>query len=95
MDNIQKQQEAMRERSTVFETVPFSEGFFTAANRVNCAAPFSEYSSARLLGVKIQRLMHGSQTKDGKLHTGQMMVFISLTSERVGENLSKSLPSSR
>ena len=53
MDNIQKQQEAMRERSTVFETVPFSEGFFTGANRVNCAAPFSECSSAPSLGVKI------------------------------------------
>ena len=59
MDNIQKQQEAMRERSTVFETVPFSEGFFTGANRVNCAAPFSECSSAPLLSAKIQRLIHG------------------------------------
>jgi len=48
MDNIQKQQDTLRERSVVFETVPFSEGFFTGANRVNCAAPFSECSSALL-----------------------------------------------
>lgn len=48
MDHIQKQQETLRERSTMFETVPFSDGFFTGANRVNCAAPFSEYSSVLL-----------------------------------------------
>jgi len=46
MDQVQKQQEALRERSTVFETTPFSDGFFTGPNRVNCAAPFSEYPSA-------------------------------------------------
>ncbi|KAF7309990.1 Rho guanyl-nucleotide exchange factor [Mycena indigotica] len=40
MDNIIKQQVAMRERSTVFDTIALSEGFFVA-NKVNCAAPFS------------------------------------------------------
>jgi len=33
----------MKERSTVFDTVSISEGFFIGANRVNCAAPFCEY----------------------------------------------------
>lgn len=40
LEVIQKQQEIMRERSMVFDTVTLSEGFFTGANRVNCAAPF-------------------------------------------------------
>lgn len=39
-----KQQELLRERSMVFETVTVSEGFFTASNKVNCAAPFGEFS---------------------------------------------------
>ena len=42
VEHIQKQQDLMRERSTVFETVTLSEGFFLGPNRVNCAAPFSE-----------------------------------------------------
>ncbi|KAJ7698948.1 CNH domain-containing protein [Mycena rosella] len=40
VENITKQQAAMRERSMVFDTVALSEGFF-GANKVNCAAPFS------------------------------------------------------
>ncbi|CAK5283232.1 unnamed protein product [Mycena citricolor] len=40
MENIIKQQTAMRERSLVFDTIALSEGFF-GANKVNCAAPFS------------------------------------------------------
>ena len=42
VEHITKQQETMRERSMVFETATLSEGFFVGANRVNCAAPFSE-----------------------------------------------------
>lgn len=42
VEHIQKQQDLMRERSTVFETVTLSEGFFLGPNRVNCAAAFSE-----------------------------------------------------
>lgn len=42
VEHIQKQQDAMRERSNVFETVTVSEGFFVGVNRVNCAAPFRE-----------------------------------------------------
>jgi hypothetical protein len=45
LENIQKQQDLMHERSRVFETVPFSEGYFVGGNRVNCAAPFSELLS--------------------------------------------------
>ncbi len=41
VEHIQKQQETMRERSTVFETITLSENFFIGVNRVNCAAPFS------------------------------------------------------
>ncbi|CCM01353.1 uncharacterized protein FIBRA_03403 [Fibroporia radiculosa] len=40
VENIQKQQDLMRERSWVFETVTLSEGFFVGPNRVTCAAPF-------------------------------------------------------
>ena len=43
VEAITKQQELMKERSTVFDTVSISEGFFIGANRVNCAAPFCEY----------------------------------------------------
>ncbi|KAI6149870.1 CNH-domain-containing protein [Pisolithus tinctorius] len=40
VENITKQQELLKERSTVFETVTVSEGFFTGVNKVTCAAPF-------------------------------------------------------
>ena len=43
VEAISKQQEMMKQRSTVFDTVSISEGFFIGANRVNCAAPFCEY----------------------------------------------------
>ncbi|KAG7094009.1 hypothetical protein E1B28_007637 [Marasmius oreades] len=39
-ESIWKQQQALRERSMLFDTVALSEGFFTAHNKVNCAAPF-------------------------------------------------------
>ncbi|KAI0738597.1 CNH-domain-containing protein [Daedaleopsis nitida] len=42
VEHIQKQQDAMRERSTVFETITLSENFFIGVNRVNCAAPFNQ-----------------------------------------------------
>ncbi|TFK85670.1 CNH-domain-containing protein [Polyporus arcularius HHB13444] len=42
VEHIQKQQETMRERSTVFETITLSENFFIGVNRVNCAAPFNQ-----------------------------------------------------
>ena len=41
VEHIQKQQDTMRERSNVFETLTLSEGFFIGVNRVACAAPFS------------------------------------------------------
>ena len=43
VEAITKQQEVMKQRSTVFDTVSISEGFFIGANRVNCAAPFCKY----------------------------------------------------
>ncbi|KAH9851921.1 CNH-domain-containing protein [Lenzites betulinus] len=42
VDTIQKQQDTMRERSNVFETVTISEGFFVGVNKINCAAPFNQ-----------------------------------------------------
>ncbi|TFK51833.1 CNH-domain-containing protein [Heliocybe sulcata] len=41
VENIVKQQDTMRERSMVFDTVILSEGFFLGPNKVNCAAPFN------------------------------------------------------
>jgi RHO1 GDP-GTP exchange protein 1/2 len=43
VENITKQQDTMRERSLIFDTVTLSESFFVGANKVNCAAPFSEF----------------------------------------------------
>jgi len=42
LEMIYKQQEVMRERSLIFDTVTLSEGFFSGPNKVNCAAPYSE-----------------------------------------------------
>ncbi|KAI0791960.1 CNH-domain-containing protein [Abortiporus biennis] len=42
VENIAKQQDAMKERSMLFETITLSEGFFVGVMRVNCAAPFSQ-----------------------------------------------------
>lgn len=42
LENIAKQQQVMRERSLIFDTVTLSDGFFSGPNKVNCAAPFSE-----------------------------------------------------
>lgn len=42
LENIYKQQQAIKDRSTIFETVSLSEGFFNNPNKVNCAAPFSK-----------------------------------------------------
>ncbi len=51
LENIYKQQQIMRDRSLVFVTVTLSEGFFIGPNKVNCAAPFSEYHSYVLGGI--------------------------------------------
>ena len=40
VEHITKQQDLMRERSLIFETLTLNEGFFIGSNRVNCAAPF-------------------------------------------------------
>ncbi|KAF5383621.1 hypothetical protein D9615_003552 [Tricholomella constricta] len=41
LELIVKQQQAMRERSMIFDTVTLSDGFFYGPNKVNCAAPFN------------------------------------------------------
>ena len=46
MDSIIKQQEVLRERSTIFEPLTITQGYFSPMNRVNCAAPLSELKSS-------------------------------------------------
>ncbi|KAF8074951.1 CNH-domain-containing protein [Lyophyllum atratum] len=41
LELIVKQQQQMRERSMIFDTVTLSDGFFHGPNKVNCAAPFN------------------------------------------------------
>lgn len=44
VENVTRQQEAMRERSMFFEMEALNEGFFISpGNATNCAAPFSEF----------------------------------------------------
>lgn len=40
IEQIQKQQDKLRENGTFFETHILNEGFFGGINKVNCAAPF-------------------------------------------------------
>lgn len=41
LETVYKQQQVVREKSMIFETVTLSEGFFSGPNKVNCAAPYS------------------------------------------------------
>ncbi|KAF9054498.1 RhoGEF Rgf2 [Panaeolus papilionaceus] len=41
LEMIYKQQQIMRDRTMIFDTVTLSEGFFHGPNKVNCAAPYS------------------------------------------------------
>lgn len=41
VDLIVKQQQQIRDRSMIFDTVMLSDGFFHGHNKVNCAAPFN------------------------------------------------------
>lgn len=41
LESILRQQQAMRDGSMIFDTVPLSEGFFVGPNKVNCAAPYA------------------------------------------------------
>ena len=56
VESIQKQQDIMRERSNVFETLTLSENFFVGVNRVNCAAPFSEFTSRSSRDARISTM---------------------------------------
>jgi hypothetical protein len=51
VEGIQNQQVAMRERSLYFDELVLSEGFFSGPNKVNCAAPFSEFFLINTLGM--------------------------------------------
>ncbi|KAG8926246.1 RHO1 GDP-GTP exchange protein 2 [Tulasnella sp. 418] len=42
LEAILKQQEVLRIRSLMFDTVTLSEGFFYGPNKVNCAVPFNQ-----------------------------------------------------
>jgi hypothetical protein len=63
---IAKEQEALRERSLIFDTVTFSEGFFNGPNKVNCAAPFRTWSFFRLWCARSDRdVDHGRRVVYG------------------------------
>lgn len=49
LEAIYKQQQAMRDRSTIFDIVTLSEGFFVGHNKVNCAAPYGKQMFLPLL----------------------------------------------
>ena len=51
VENITKQQDAMRERSAIFETLTLSDGFFVGPNKVNCAAPYCKLGSVGCRGM--------------------------------------------
>jgi len=53
-ENIWKQQQVLRERSMLFDTVPLSEGYFTSHNKVNCAAPFRMCSRLPIAPVDLK-----------------------------------------
>jgi hypothetical protein len=76
VENITKQQEAMRERSLIFDTVTLSESFFVGANKVNCAAPFSKLLH-RLSGELT--LINEMQMARGALYMAQTMECICQT----------------
>lgn len=78
VEHIQKQQDLMRERSLVFETVTLSEGFFIGINRVTCAAPFSKWADEyRMFGVLT---LYFKQAMEDELSTGPTMGFTYPTS---------------
>lgn len=42
LEMIYKQQQVVKDRNTMFNTVVLSENFFSGPNKVNCAAPYSK-----------------------------------------------------
>jgi RHO1 GDP-GTP exchange protein 1/2 len=47
VESITKQQEAMRERSSIFDMTVLNEGFFVGMTKVKCAAPFRKFKKRR------------------------------------------------
>lgn len=45
LEQIDKQQTILRERSCVFVTESISEGFFHGLRKINCISPYGECSS--------------------------------------------------
>lgn len=72
VENILKQQDLMRERSLVFETMTLSEGFFIGSVRVNCAAPFGMYPTHHLC---LLADLPGLQAKADESSTARMTGF--------------------
>jgi hypothetical protein len=66
IENITRQQDLMRERSQFFKMNVLSEGFFRSVNRVNCAAPFSEWYPVMVVwGVGLTRVGGGQKVVYG------------------------------
>jgi RHO1 GDP-GTP exchange protein 1/2 len=68
-EHIAKQQELLRERSTFFECVTLSAGFFGGRNKVNCAAPFCESVLSRSICM-VAHAWWGVQVKGRRIAYG-------------------------
>lgn len=75
LEVIHKQQDIMRERSMVFDTLTISEGFFSGPNKVLCAAPFGVLYKVSLMNL--QCLIYFLQNKERRLPMVQRTAFIS------------------
>lgn len=42
LENIDAQQQALRDRSKIFDTVSLTDRFFMGVNKLNCAVPYGE-----------------------------------------------------
>ena len=58
LEAIYKQQQVMRDRSTIFDVVTLSEGFFVGHNKVNCAAPYGKQLFSSLYIFKFMALLY-------------------------------------
>ncbi len=49
LEHIDVQQQSLRDRSRIFETIAITNHFFGGANKLNCAAPYGAFLSKRRL----------------------------------------------
>jgi len=51
LENIDTQQQALRDRSKIFDTISLTERFFVGTNKLNCAVPYGKSSQQILLAT--------------------------------------------